>query len=269
VSKLSAIVAACALLLLSAAAAQAQDQVLDERLDGSVSPPLNNPHFDILVVTVVSVESGPFTNEHPPLGMVRIDETLRGDEPAGALYPVRWSAHIADDDYEDRGGLRDGRWVLPRLKPDWAQRPLTSPSVGDRVIVFATGVAEFKSIWAQAAFRFSPEGRAYALSRMAPPERSEALQMPAFLVVLLAPVACIILHFAARSTAAGARAKARMRLALWLLLVLTPAVYAFYESGISIHTNIRVDLLLLWPAIALTLAIGAASLLSEQGSAQA
>jgi hypothetical protein len=52
------------------------------------------------------------------------------------------------------------------------------------------------------------------------------------------------------------------------VLFLVPAVYAFYESGISIHSSIRVDLLLLWPAIVLTLAIAAISLLSEKRPAQ-
>ena len=72
-----------------------------------------------------------------------------------------------------------------------------------------------------------------------------------------------------RSPAVSPRGKLRLRLALWLTLVLVPGVYAFYESGISIHSNIRVDLLLLWPAIALTLLIAAASILSEKRSAQA
>jgi hypothetical protein len=263
------VVAGLALLLSWAWPVHAQDQVVDEPLDASVFAPLHNPHFDILVVTVVSVENGPFTNEKPPQGLVRIDETLRGDEKAGTIYPARWSGHIGADDYEDRGGVRNGTWIPPRIKPEWGQRPLVPPSVGDRVIVFAAGVAEFKSIWAQAAFRFSLESRDFALAHMAPPERSAIIQTPAFLLILLAPIACVILHFAARSTAASERARTRLRLAQWLVLFLVPAVYAFYESGISIHSNIRIDLLLLWPAIGLTLAIGATSILFGKRSAQA
>jgi hypothetical protein len=263
------VVAGFALLLLWGVTAHAQDQVVDERLDASDYAPLQNPHFDILVVTVVSVENGAFTNENPPQGLVRIDESLRGGEKAGTIYPARWSGHIGAGDYEDRGGVRNGIWVPPRIKAEWSQRPLVPPAPGDRVIVFAAGVAEFKSIWAQAAFRFSPESRDFALTHMAPPERSAVIQMPAFLVIMLAPVVCVFLHLVARSTAAGARVRTRIRLAQWLVLILTPAVYAFYESGISIHTNIRVDLLLLWPAIGLTLAIGAASILFGTRSAQA
>ena len=263
------IVAGLALLLLRGAPAYAQDQVVDERLDASVSAPLRNPHFDIVVVTVVSVESGPFTNAKPPLGLVRVDEALRGNEKAGAIYPVRWGGHIRDDDYEERGGMRDGKWIQPRIKPEWEQRPLVPPNPGDQVLVFAAGVAEFKSIWAQAAFRFSPENRDFAATRMAPPERSTVIQTPAFLFILLAPVACVILHLLLRSSTPSASAKFRLRLALWLVLFLVPGVYAFYESGISIHSNIRVDLLLLWPAIGLTLVIAAVSLLSERRAAQA
>ncbi|HKW53498.1 MAG TPA: hypothetical protein VJO12_07390 [Stellaceae bacterium] len=263
------VVAGLALLLLWGATAHAQDQVVDERLDASVSAPLHNTHFDIVVVTVVAVESGPFTNADPPQGLVRVDETLRGGEPVGAIYPARWSGHVHDDDYADRGGMRDGNWVPPQLKPEWHQHPLASPKPGDQVIVFAAGVAEFKSIWAQAAFRLTPENRAFAVAHMAPLERSAAIQTPAFLLILLAPLACVILHILLRSSAVSASVKFRLRLALWLLLFLVPAVYDFYESGISIHSNIRVDLLLLWPAIALTLAIAAASLLTEKRPAQA
>lgn len=269
VRRIGEVVAGLALLLACAVSARAQDQVVDEQLDASVSAPLQNPHFDILVVTVVSVEGGPFTNETPPQGVVRVDGTLRGGEKPGAVYPVRWSGRIGADDYEDRGGMRDGSWVPPRIKPEWHQRPLAPPIPGDRMIVFAAGVAEFKSIWAQAAFRFSPGNRDFALQHMAPPERGAAIQTPAFLLILLAPIACVVLHLRLRSPRVGARGKLRLRLALWLALVLVPGVYAFYESGISIHSNIRVDLLLLWPAIALTLLIAAASILSEKRSAQA
>jgi hypothetical protein len=261
------VVAGVAFLLLWGAMAHAQDQVVDERLDASITAPLHNPHFDIVVVTVVAVESGPFTNADPPLGLVRVDETLRGAEPVGAIYPARWSGHVHDDDYADRGGMRGGGWVPPQLKPEWHQRPLASPKPGDQVIVFAAGVAEFKSIWAQAAFRLTPENRSFAMTHMAPPERSAAIQTPAFLLVLLAPLACVILHMLRRSSMASGSRKNRLRLALWLVLFLVLPVYAFYESGISIYSNIRVDLLLLWPAIGLTLAIAATSLLSEKRSA--
>ena len=263
------VVAGLTLLLLASMTARAQDQVVEERLDASTAAPLRNPHFDIVAVTVVAVENGPFTNADPPVGLVRVDETLRGDEPVGAIYPVRWSGHVRDDDYADRGGMRDGNWVQPQLTPEWHKRPLASPKPGDQVIVFAAGVAQFKSIWAQAAFRSTPENRAFAIARMAPPERSAAIQTPAFLLVLLAPIACVILHMLLRSSAVSAPLKHRLRLALWLVLFLVLPVYAFYESGISIYSNIRVDLLLLWPAIALTLVIAAISLLSGKPSAQA
>jgi hypothetical protein len=266
---MSKVVAGLVLLSLWGAAARAQDQVVDERLDQSVAAPLHNPHFDILLVTVVGVESGPFTNADPPQGLVRVDETLRGSEPVGAIYPARWSGHVRDDDYADRGGMRDGAWIPPQLKPEWHQRLLDPPKPGDQLIVFTSGVAEFKSIWAQAAFRLTPENRVFVLAHMAPPERGAALQTPAFLLILLAPLACITLHLLRRSSAVSGPVKFRLRLALWLVLFLVPAVYDFYESGISIHSNIRVDLLLLWPAIALTLVIAAASLLSDRPPAQA
>jgi len=258
------IIASLALLLVGSMTAHAQDQVVDGRLDASAAAPLHNPHVDIVVVTVIAAETGPFTNADPPLGLVRVDETLRGAEPVGAIYPVRWSGHVGDGDYENRGGIRDGAWVPPELKREWHQRLLVPPKPGDHVIAFAAGVAEFESIWAQAAFRLTPENHAFAIAYMAPPERNAAIQMSAFLLVLLAPLGCAILHMLLRSSTVSGARRYRLRLTLWLVLFLVLPLYAFYESGISIYSNIRVDLLLLWPAIGLTLAIGSVSLLSDK-----
>src|SRR5260370_21103389 len=116
------VVAGLALLLLWGAPAQAQDQVVDERLDASMSAPLHNPHFDILVVTVVAIENGAFTSENPPQGLVRVDDSLRGDETAGTIYPARWSGPLRADDYEGHGGGRHGPRSPPRVHPGFGQR---------------------------------------------------------------------------------------------------------------------------------------------------
>src|SRR5260370_8053298 len=70
------VVAGLALLLLWGAPAQAQDQVVDERLDASMSAPLHNPHFDILVVTVLPIQNGAFPSHNPPHGPLRPHDTL-------------------------------------------------------------------------------------------------------------------------------------------------------------------------------------------------
>jgi hypothetical protein len=42
--------------------------------------------------------------------------------------------------------------------------------------------------------------------------------------------------------------------------VLTLGLYVFYESGISVYSNIRVDLIVVWPAVGAAMVVGVLSL---------
>ena len=70
------------------------------------------------------------------------------------------------------------------------------------------------------------------------PDRGNAVQVPLVLMVLGAPAVAYVLR--------------RRRGPLTALLVVQLGLYVLYETGISIHTNIRSDLLLLYPAILFT-----------------
>ena len=71
--------------------------------------------------------------------------------------------------------------------------------------------------------------------------------MPVALMILAAPVLCVALFGLSlpRSVPEGRR----RRLAIVLLPLAALGLYAFYESGISVYTNIRVGLLFLYPAL--------------------
>lgn len=238
---------------------RAEDQVFHDEVQQQTYA-MANPHFDILIVTVVSMESGPFTNERPPQGVVRVQEVLRGREKVGTTYPIRWQS-ISPPEYEESGGLQDGANIAARrLKPDWANRRVAAPTAGDRFIVLTFGITK-GWIRVEDAYRVSDENRSFVTRHMAPPERYGIVQGAAFLFILAAPVACILLHFRSRSPRLTDRQKGRARLALALAVPVAIAVYAFYESGVSIYSNIRADLLVLWPALGLTVAIAGISLL--------
>ena len=70
------------------------------------------------------------------------------------------------------------------------------------------------------------------------PDRANAVQVPLILVVLGAPLVTYFLR--------GRRGR------LAALLAVQFAAYVAYETGISIQTNIRFDLLLIYPAILFT-----------------
>jgi hypothetical protein len=70
------------------------------------------------------------------------------------------------------------------------------------------------------------------------PDRSAAIQAPLALLVLGGPLLSYLL-------------RARRERLRWPLLAVQLGGYVLYETGISIDTNIRIDLLLLYPAILL------------------
>jgi hypothetical protein len=186
---------------------------------------LGNPSFDILVVTVGSMEPGPFTNENPPKGSVKVDEVLRGDEKPGSTYVTTWK----------------------REKP---------PAPGDRLIIFCAGISEYSPIiWAQASYRYSVETRNLVFANMAAPERKGKIQAAAFLAILGMPGACLSMGVLSRTASLTRKARRRARVATFLMLLTAPAVYFFYESGISNHSYMRIDLFILLPALALTFLI--------------
>jgi len=103
-------------------------------------------------------------------------------------------------------------------------------------------------------YRFTPENRERVLSNMAPEERSGAIQLPLFYVILVIPCICLVLLMLSCLKRFRSRRKTIWLLAVFLSVV-DFAVYAYYDSGISIWTNIRIDLLLVYPALILNSAI--------------
>lgn len=167
---------------------------------------LGNPRFDILVVTVVSMEHGPFTNENPPKDSVKVEEVLRGDEKPGSTYVATWKREKA-------------------------------PAPGDRLIIFCAGISEYNPvIWAQGSYRYSVETRNLVLANMAAPEHKGKIQAGAFLAILGMPGVCLIMGVLSRTASLTRKTRRRARVATLLMLPAAPAVYFFYESGISNHS---------------------------------
>jgi hypothetical protein len=89
-----------------------------------------------------------------------------------------------------------------------------------------------------AVYRASAENIDVARRHMAPAERARWLQLPLFLVVVAAPVAAIVVAV-----------RGHGRRWIYALALVAGAAYAVYESGISSYTNIRVDLVIIFPAL--------------------
>jgi hypothetical protein len=75
--------------------------------------------------------------------------------------------------------------------------------------------------------------------------RTAWVELPAAILIILSPVACLILFVLSLGRTRPPSFRQRCAVAVFL------ALYAFYESGIPPEVNIRIDLLLIYPALAI------------------
>jgi len=76
-------------------------------------------------------------------------------------------------------------------------------------------------------------------------------QLPIAIFILLSPVACLVLFLISLRQALSPSLRRRCAVATFVLPSVALALYALYESGIPSEMNIRIDLLLIYPALAL------------------
>ncbi len=224
--------------------AQADAWEVRDTLEAEKESLLKNPAYDILVATVLAVEAADATNGNPPRVELRVEEALRGED-RGPTVVVDWQAPVFHEDIMDSEGVTEA----------WKARPLAGPEVAAKLIVFAIGPVEAAAVQAWSVYRFSPQNRAVALEHAAT-ERSARIQIPVFFLILALPVAIVILFVRTSSATISLRARRRLRNAVSALAVFTLGLYVFYESGISGYSNIRVDLIVIWPAVGTAIVLG-------------
>ena len=83
--------------------------------------------------------------------------------------------------------------------------------------------------------------------------RTAWVELPLAMLIILSPVACLILFVISLRRTGSPTLRQRCAVATFVLPLVVLALYAFYESGIPPEMNIRIDLLLIYPAIALDL----------------
>ena len=81
--------------------------------------------------------------------------------------------------------------------------------------------------------------------------RTAWVELPVAILLILSPAACLILFMISLRRIWSPSLRQRCAVATFVLPLVALALYAFYESGIPPETNIRIDLLLIYPAIAL------------------
>ena len=230
-------------------ASETQGWSLRETLTPDEEYLLQNPAYDILVVRVLEADDRDGTNADPPAVMLEIEEVLRGPSRQGEI-PARWYGPTWHEDLAPEGGTTKA----------WQSRPLSGPTVGDRLIVFGgAGPDDAFTVQAHAVYRLTEANRQAALEYAA---RTHSI--PVFIVLwvgmgasVLGALTLFVVSFFARDSAGRAE---RLRLGVIAFAAAALGLYLFYESGVSPYAAICIDLLLLWPAVGIALILGAVSL---------
>ena len=153
---------------------------------------------------------------------------------------------ITADDYDEN----------KKMSAPWYEKPLEGPTVGDKLIVFSyvpKGAPEL--VLQGPVFRYSDENRLLIIDQMAPPEREDWIQLPIIALILLIPLLSIFFYRCSKhNNLSDTKRKLFRKLAL-ILPLLALGLYVYYESGISMYSNIRIDLLLIWPALAFNIVL--------------
>lgn len=73
--------------------------------------------------------------------------------------------------------------------------------------------------------------------------------LPMAILVILSPVACLVLFVLSLDGRRPSSFGRKCALAVLVLPLVSLALYALYEAGIPPETNIRIDLLLIYPVL--------------------
>ncbi len=204
-----------------------------------------NPHFHILVVSVLEINKRVTTNANPPNGKLKVDDIIRGRIVKPGSYRFLISPPIGGEDIER---------VTNKPMKEWLEKGYVGPSVGDKLIIFVYTTREALrktgTLFIQGPiYRYTEENRFRVTEQMALPERTVWIQLPLFFVILLLPVASIIFSAISRKKNINKVRKQNLKAISLLLPLLSIILYIYYESGISSYSDIRIDLLIIWPAM--------------------
>ena len=195
---------------------------------------LDNPLMYIFVATVDQIIPNPDKKSGPEdsAGNLNVLEVIRGHNIEVGRISARWN-------------LTDKPVNVARNQPPQIPRPL---KIGDEVIVFSwvddSGVAVVNYF-----YEYSAENKKRALTHMAPPEWAPNIKLVLFLLILIFPIMGLIMQVLFYTLKTDSRRMRSLYLCSIVAPVLTLIVYFIYEMGISSYSNIRIDLLIIWPVV--------------------
>jgi hypothetical protein len=195
---------------------------------------LNNPLMFIFVATVEQINPNHDKKLGPEdfAGVLNVTEVIRGHNIEAGRISARWNP-------------MDKPVRLASNQPPQNPRPL---KIGDKVIVFSwlddNGVAVVNYF-----YEYTDENRIRVLTHMAPPEWAPKVKLLLFLLILTFPILGLIMLVLFYALKTDSRRMKSLYLFSIVAPILTLVTYIIYEMGISAYSNIRIDLLIIWPVV--------------------
>ncbi len=210
---------------------------------------LRNPHWDIWSVTVLDVSGGK-VNGDPPVLRLNVDGVLRGHMKKKEVV-AKWSPSVYHADISKSARPDENQMV-----EDWYFRPIKAPEPEDKLIVFSINRDDGAvTLQGGAVYRYSAENREAVINHMAPAERPLYIQGPIALLILALPIIGFIAFWRRNHNTDQQNGVKRLDVLIIAIPMVAIALYVYYESGISVYSNIRMDLLIIWPALIATFSL--------------
>jgi len=201
--------------------------------------------FFLSLAFILSSSAEPIKENVPP-------KSILLDNPSWTILIVTVDTTSKQNADLSKGGFFVNEVLRGKLKKDYVQLIWRLPNIkhrglqaGDKLIAFVLPNRDMrtKDIDAEVTevYKFSNANRETVLENMALPERKAAIQLPLLLIILFIPIFL--------------KLQKRPHNFSIVLILLQFVAYFIYESGISIHSNIRIDLLLVYPALISSLVI--------------
>jgi hypothetical protein len=203
----------------------------------------DNPHFVISHVEILELPYSITTHEKPTEAKIRIHKVLRGRnqqvsrETNATFVPPLNGKMMVDP--------KKGNYSL---KEEEKKREYTMPHVGDHVMIAyccldsVEDPLENKIFTQTKIVQWTPENEAIIMNSMAGPETTGKIQLGVLTLMVASTICGFIFGFFPMS-------KKVKRGAQRMLFIVSFILYAIYESGISSHTNIRIDMILIGPLL--------------------
>jgi len=195
---------------------------------------LDNPLMYIFIAAVEQIIPNHDKKLGPEdfTGVLNVTEIIRGHNIEGGRISARWN-------------LKEEPVVVARNQPPQNSRSL---KIKDRVIVFSwlddKGVAVVNYF-----YECTDENRMRVLTYMAPPEWGPNIKLLLFFLILIFPILGLIMLVSFYALKTNSIQKKSLYLFSLFAPILTLVTYLIYEMGISIYSNIRVDLLIILPVV--------------------